>query len=155
MRLWSARFGLVSQPQPRGALKPSEWRTNRFTDVRAAMRFLSDGMRKPNFIHEMSRIHAHSQSTLSVRIGRAISVNSFHAGSVDNDPAKWMVTQGMREREISKVKQAEAEHLGKKEAKADAWVWCQRVNTATPPFHKPSPPAQRRPASISIQIDHA
>jgi hypothetical protein len=53
-----------------------------------------------------------------------MSVNSFHAGSVDNDPAKWMVTQGMREREISKVKQAGAEHLGKKEGPKQTPGFC-------------------------------
>ena len=41
-----------------------------------------------------------------------ICVNAIHAGSVDADPAKWKVTQGMLEREISKVKKAKAEHSG-------------------------------------------
>jgi hypothetical protein len=35
-------------------------------------------------------------------------------GSVDPDPAKWLVTQGMLEREIAKVKKAKAEHSGEK-----------------------------------------
>lgn len=49
-RLYAARFGLVSHPIPRGALTPSEWRTARFQDVRAAMRFLSEGRRMPNLM---------------------------------------------------------------------------------------------------------
>jgi hypothetical protein len=49
-RLYAAFLGLVSQPAPRGAFKPIEWRTNLFTEVRAAMRFLILGTRKPNFI---------------------------------------------------------------------------------------------------------
>ncbi|KZC23999.1 hypothetical protein RHOFW104T7_10820 [Rhodanobacter thiooxydans] len=49
-RLYAAFFGLVSQPQPRGALKPSEFFTIRLTDVRAARDFFNDGLRIPNFI---------------------------------------------------------------------------------------------------------
>ena len=41
-----------------------------------------------------------------------ICVNAIHAGSTDADPAKWMVTQGMLEREIAKAKKAKAEHAG-------------------------------------------
>ncbi len=44
-----------------------------------------------------------------------VCVNVIHAGSVDADPAKWKVTQGMLEREIAKVKKAKAEHSGEKE----------------------------------------
>ena len=43
-----------------------------------------------------------------------ICVNAIHAGSVDADPAKWMVTQGMLEREIAKAKKAKAEHAGER-----------------------------------------
>lgn len=48
--LYIALFGLVIQPMPRGALNPRLWRIIRFTDMRAAMRLLSDGVRNPNFI---------------------------------------------------------------------------------------------------------
>ncbi len=48
--LYAARFGLVSQPQPRGALTPSLCRTNRAVEVRAAIIFLRDGVRIPNFM---------------------------------------------------------------------------------------------------------
>ena len=41
-------------------------------------------------------------------------VNAIHAGSTDDDPAKWLVTQGMLEHEIAKVKKAKAEHSGEK-----------------------------------------
>lgn len=44
-----------------------------------------------------------------------ICVNAIHAGSVDSDPAKWVVTQPMLEREIAKVKNAKAEHSGEKQ----------------------------------------
>ncbi len=47
--LYAAFFGFVSHPQPRGALKPSWWRTTRLSDVRAARRFLSEGVLYPNF----------------------------------------------------------------------------------------------------------
>jgi SpoVK/Ycf46/Vps4 family AAA+-type ATPase len=43
-----------------------------------------------------------------------VCVNAIYAGSVDSDPAKWAVTQGMLEREIGKVKKAKAEHSGEK-----------------------------------------
>jgi hypothetical protein len=43
-----------------------------------------------------------------------VCVNAIHAGSVDDDPAKWRVTHGMLEREIAKVKKAKAEHSGEK-----------------------------------------
>src|ERR1035441_2903511 len=50
MRLYAARLGLVSQPHPRGALKPKDCRTYRFRDVRAAIRPRSDGLLIPHFI---------------------------------------------------------------------------------------------------------
>lgn len=43
-----------------------------------------------------------------------VCVNAIHAGSADDDPAKWQVTQGMLEREIAKVRKAKAEHSGEK-----------------------------------------
>ncbi len=43
-----------------------------------------------------------------------VCVNAIHAGSVDADPAKWMVTQAILEREIAKAKKAKAEHSGNK-----------------------------------------
>jgi len=49
-RLYAAFLGFVNQPMPRGALKPKLCLKNRFGEVRAAMRFLSDGVRNPNFI---------------------------------------------------------------------------------------------------------
>jgi hypothetical protein len=48
--LYMARLGLVNQPQPRGALKPRLCLKMRFIEVRAAIRLLRLGMRKPNFI---------------------------------------------------------------------------------------------------------
>lgn len=49
-RLYSAFFGLVSQPAPLGALKPRLCRMYRLADKRADKRFLRLGMRKPNFM---------------------------------------------------------------------------------------------------------
>ena len=43
-----------------------------------------------------------------------VCVNAIHAGSTDADPAKWVVTQEMLEREIKKAKKAKAEHSGDK-----------------------------------------
>jgi ATP-dependent 26S proteasome regulatory subunit len=43
-----------------------------------------------------------------------VCVNAIHAGSVDPNPERWMVTQEMLEREIAKVKKAKAEHAGEK-----------------------------------------
>jgi SpoVK/Ycf46/Vps4 family AAA+-type ATPase len=43
-----------------------------------------------------------------------VCVNAIHAGSTDDDPEKWQVTQAMLEREIAKVKKAKAEHSGEK-----------------------------------------
>jgi hypothetical protein len=51
-------------------------------------------------------------------------VNAIYAGSVDADPAKWMVTQAMLEQEIAKVKKAKAEHSGEKQgAKRRIGFW--------------------------------
>jgi hypothetical protein len=47
-----------------------------------------------------------------------VCVNAIYAGSVDPDPAKWVVTQGKLEREIAKAKKAKkakAEHSEEKE----------------------------------------
>ena len=43
-----------------------------------------------------------------------VCVNAIHVGSTNADPAKWMVTQAMLEREIAKAKKAKAEHTGEK-----------------------------------------
>ena len=43
-----------------------------------------------------------------------VCVNAIHAGSVDPNPERWMVTQEMLEREIRKAKKAKAEHAGEK-----------------------------------------
>jgi hypothetical protein len=43
-----------------------------------------------------------------------VCVNAIHAGSMDADPAKWMVTHAILEREIAKAKKAKAEHAGEK-----------------------------------------
>jgi DNA helicase HerA-like ATPase len=43
-----------------------------------------------------------------------VCMNAIYASSADADPAKWKVTQGLLEREISKVKMAKAEHSGEK-----------------------------------------
>ncbi len=43
-----------------------------------------------------------------------VCVNAIQAGSMDADTAKWLVTQGMLEREIAKAKKAKAEHSGEK-----------------------------------------
>jgi SpoVK/Ycf46/Vps4 family AAA+-type ATPase len=43
-----------------------------------------------------------------------VCVNAIYAGSVDPDPARWAVTQGMLEREIAKARKAKAEHSGER-----------------------------------------
>jgi hypothetical protein len=44
-----------------------------------------------------------------------VCVNAIYAGSVDPDPAKWKVTQGMIEREIWKVRKAKAGPSGERQ----------------------------------------
>ena len=53
-------------------------------------------------------------------------VNAIHAGSTDDDPAKWLVTQGMLEHEIAKVKKAKAEHSGEKGRNRRMIGFCER-----------------------------
>ena len=48
--LYKAFLGSVIQPMPLGALNPRLLRMIRFTEVRAAIRLVIDGMRNPNFI---------------------------------------------------------------------------------------------------------
>ena len=48
MRLYKARLGSVSQPQPLGALKPRLCRNTRAREVLAAIRLFSEGIRNPN-----------------------------------------------------------------------------------------------------------
>jgi hypothetical protein len=57
-----------------------------------------------------------------------VCVNAIYAGSVDPDSAKWVVTQGMIEREIAKVKKAKAkaEHSGEKQGPKRRNGFCQR-----------------------------
>ncbi len=44
-----------------------------------------------------------------------VCINAICSGSVDPNPDRWGVTQGMLEREIAKVKKAKAEHSGEKD----------------------------------------
>ena len=44
-----------------------------------------------------------------------VCVNAIHAGSTNADPERWVVTQGMIEAEIGKVKKAKTEHSGEKQ----------------------------------------
>ena len=55
-----------------------------------------------------------------------VCVNAIHAGSVDADPAKWLVAQGMLEREIAKVRKAKAEHSGEKGKNRRRIGFCER-----------------------------
>ncbi len=41
-------------------------------------------------------------------------VNAIYADSTDADPAKWKVTQGLLEREISEVRKEKTDHSGEK-----------------------------------------
>jgi hypothetical protein len=43
-----------------------------------------------------------------------VCVNAIHAGSVDPNPERWIVTQGILEHEIAKVKKAKSEHSGER-----------------------------------------
>ncbi len=52
--LYKAFLGSVIQPIPLGALNPRLWRITRLTEVRAAIRLESDGMRNPNFTYQFS-----------------------------------------------------------------------------------------------------
>jgi hypothetical protein len=55
-----------------------------------------------------------------------ICVNAIHAGSVDADSAKWLVTQELLEREIAKVRKAKAEHSGEKGRSRRRIGFCER-----------------------------
>jgi SpoVK/Ycf46/Vps4 family AAA+-type ATPase len=55
-----------------------------------------------------------------------ICVNAIHAGSVDANPAKWEIKQGMLEREIAKAKKAKAEHSGEKGKNRRMIGFCER-----------------------------
>jgi hypothetical protein len=55
-----------------------------------------------------------------------VCVNAIHAGSVDANPAKWEITQGMLEREIAKAKKAKAEHSGEKGKNRRMIGFCER-----------------------------
>lgn len=64
-RLYIARFGLVSQPKPRGALTPSVCRTTRVGKVRVAIILLSDGAPSPNFMSYFSVQFAAMAATIT------------------------------------------------------------------------------------------
>jgi hypothetical protein len=55
-----------------------------------------------------------------------VCVNAPYGGSVDSDPAKWAVTQGMLEREIGKVRKAKAEHSGERNGPRRRIGFCQQ-----------------------------
>ncbi len=55
-----------------------------------------------------------------------VCVNAIHAGSVDPNPERWMVTQAILEREIAKAKKAKAEHSGEKVGPKRRIGFCER-----------------------------
>jgi hypothetical protein len=80
-------------------------------------------MRRELFaLHRVNPERVQADHTVLAEVSKGLScgdilnvcINAIHAGSVDADPAKWVVTQGMLEREIQKVKKAKAEHSGEK-----------------------------------------
>ncbi len=73
---------------------------------------------------------------LDVARGRGVTVNAIHAGSKDDDPAKWRVTQEMLEQEIAKVRKAKAEHAGEKRGPKRRIGFCKRSPTKS---WKPTP----------------
>src|SRR5690348_6827292 len=62
MRLRAALAGSVAQPAPRGAFRPSSCLIALTGDVRAAMRLLSDGVRKPMRMVSSERIDANGNA---------------------------------------------------------------------------------------------
>jgi ATP-dependent 26S proteasome regulatory subunit len=81
-------------------------------------------MRRELFaLHRVNAERVQADHTVLAELSKGLSggdilnvcVNAIYAGSVDSDSAKWLVTQGMLEREIKKVRQAKAEHSGEKE----------------------------------------
>ena len=92
-------------------------------------------MRRELFaLHRVNPDRVQAEDTVLAELSKGLSggdilnvcVNAIHAGSVDADPAKWAVTQGMLEREIAKVKKAKAEHSGEKDGTKRRIGFCQR-----------------------------
>jgi SpoVK/Ycf46/Vps4 family AAA+-type ATPase len=54
-----------------------------------------------------------------------VCLNAVYAGSVDPETSKWMVTQGMLEREIGKVRNAKVEHSGERKGPRRSIGFCQ------------------------------
>ena len=91
------------------------------------MRFLSEGIRRPNFIHEVSRIRVHSQSTFGCScISRGNVRERDSCGEHGCESGEVEITHGMLEREIAKVRKAKAEHSGEKGKARRRIGFCER-----------------------------
>lgn len=74
--LYKALFGLVIQPKPLGALNPMDCLINLFSEVRAAILLLIDGILNPNFIiHTL--LTRFPETTVMVSIKCLIFYNDF------------------------------------------------------------------------------
>ena len=71
------------------------------------LRLPNASMRRELFaLHRVNPDRVQAEDTVLASLSRGLSggdtlngcVNAIHAGSVDSDPAKWAVTQGMLER---------------------------------------------------------
>ena len=80
-------------------------------------------MRRELFaLHRVNPDRVQAEDTVLSELSKGLSggdilnicVNAIHAGSTDANPERWMVTQGMLEREIAKAKKAKAEHSGER-----------------------------------------
>ena len=88
----------------------------KFRNPDASMRRELFALHLPNPDRVMADYAALSELSKGLSGGDILNIclNAIHAGSTDEDPAKWRVTQEMLEREIAKTKKAKAEHAGEK-----------------------------------------
>ena len=119
----------------------------RFKLPDAAMRRELFALHLPNLTRVEGDLGALAAASTGLSGGDILNVclNAIHAGSTDDDPARWKITQEMLLREIRRARQTRAEHEGHSVQRGRA-IGFTKPRSATPsPTRNLNPATQSNP----------
>jgi SpoVK/Ycf46/Vps4 family AAA+-type ATPase len=113
----------------------------------AAMRRELFALHLPNLSRVEADLGALAEASTGLSGGDILNVclNAIHAGSTDDNPARWKVTQEMLLREVRRARRTKAEHEGR-DAKCTRVIGFTQPRSATPsPIRHLNPATQSQP----------
>ena len=111
----------------------------------AAMRRELFALHLPNLTRVEAELGTLATASTGLSGGDILNVclNAIHAGSTDDNPARWKVTQEMLLREVRRARRTKAEHEGRSAERGRA------IGFTHPCCATPSPPRNPKPATQS------